>query len=300
MNFTEPQITFVEIIDKIYNMEPQTLREKEICIKKFFLGDGSLGIYRYKSGIKYCWHLKNSDFNLIEKLKIFCIEIWNDISFKLKDNRETSHIYRISSSRKNLALQFNKIYTKKKEKRIPCDIINETVEKRKGFFIGFYAADGNRRNKKKNISFSQKNKITMSGLNNLCQTLGLKTCISMRDVKFNIFEMITVKNQSDEKVHKIRNLGKINDHVYDVETETHEFNCGFPLIFHNTDSFKLSVNTKDIIEDLKKLEDIFGFSNLDENQKLFSNKNKKVIGKFKIETPENIWMDEINFYLFKK
>ena len=65
----------------------------------------------------------------------------------------------------------------------------------------------------------------MSSLNYLCQSLGLKTCISMRDDKFNIFQMITVKNQSDEKVNGIKNLGKINDHVYDIETETHDINC---------------------------------------------------------------------------
>ena len=64
------------------------------------------------------------------------------------------------------------------------------------------------------------------------------------------------------------------------------------LHYIDTDSFILSVNTKDIIKDLKKLEDIFDFSNLDENHELFSNKNKKVIGKFKIETPKNIWIDE--------
>ena len=80
--------------------------------------------------------------------------------------------------------------------------------------------------------------------------------------------------------------------VYDIETETHDFNCGFPLIVHNTDSFVLSVNTKDIIKDLKNLEVLFDFSNLDENHELFSNKNKKVTGKFKIETPKNIWIDE--------
>ena len=57
------------------------------------------------------------------------------------------------------------------------------------------------------------------------------------------------------------------------------------LHYMHTDSFVLSVNTKDIIKDLKNLEDIFDFSNLDENHELFSNKNKKVIGKFKIETP---------------
>ena len=38
--------------------------------------------------------------------------------------------------------------------------------------------------------------------------------------------------------------------------------------------------------------DIFDFSNLDENHKLFSNKNRKDIGKFKIETTKSIWKDE--------
>ena len=76
------------------------------------------------------------------------------------------------------------------------------------------------------------------------------------------------------------------------------------LHYMDTDSFVLSVNTKDIIKDLKKLEDIFDFSNLDKNIELFSNKNKKVIGKFKIETPKNIWIDEFvclrsKMYAFK-
>ena len=64
------------------------------------------------------------------------------------------------------------------------------------------------------------------------------------------------------------------------------------LHYMDTDSFVLSVNTKDIIKDLKNLEDILDFSNLDKNHELFSNKNRKVIGFFKKETPENIWIDE--------
>ena len=64
--------------------------------------------------------------------------------------------------------------------------------------------------------------------------------------------------------------------------------------FHyiDTDAFVLSIDTKDIINDSKNLEDIFDFSNLDENHELFSIKNKKVIGKFKIESPKKIWIDE--------
>ena len=76
------------------------------------------------------------------------------------------------------------------------------------------------------------------------------------------------------------------------------------LHYMDTGSFVLSVNTKDIVKDLKKLEDIFDFSNLDKNHELYSNKNEKVIGFFKIETPKNIWIDEFialrsKMYAFK-
>ena len=64
------------------------------------------------------------------------------------------------------------------------------------------------------------------------------------------------------------------------------------LPYMDCDKFVLSIETQNIINDLKNLEDLFDFSNLDKNHELFSNKNKKVVGKFKIETPENIWINE--------
>ena len=76
------------------------------------------------------------------------------------------------------------------------------------------------------------------------------------------------------------------------------------LHYMDTDSFVLSVNTKNIVTDLKNLEDIFDFSNLDKNHELFSNKNKKVLGKYKIETPKSVFIDEFvclrsKMYAFK-
>ena len=60
----------------------------------------------------------------------------------------------------------------------------------------------------------------------------------------------------------------------------------------------------DITKDLKNFEDIFDFSNLDKNHELFSNKNKKLLGFFKLETPKNIWIYEFvclrsKMYAFK-
>ena len=64
------------------------------------------------------------------------------------------------------------------------------------------------------------------------------------------------------------------------------------LLYTDTDIFVLSVNAKDNIKDLKILENIFDFNNLDENHELLSGKNEKIIGTFKIETPKKIWIDE--------
>ena len=42
-----------------------------------------------------------------------------------------------------------------------------------------------------------------------------------------------------------------------------------------TESFKLSVNAKDFIKNLKQLEEIFDFSNVSENHELLRNRNEK-------------------------
>ena len=64
------------------------------------------------------------------------------------------------------------------------------------------------------------------------------------------------------------------------------------LHYMDCDSFVLSIETQNEFNDLKNLEQLFDFSNLNKNHEQFSEKNKKVVGKFKIENPENIWIDE--------
>ena len=84
-------------------------------------------------------------------------------------------------------------------------------------------------------------------------------------------------------------------HMYETYYDTLQPYFGqenLQLHYIDTDRMFLSMKTENIIKDLKNLENIFDFSNLDENHELFSERNKKVIGKFKIETPKNNWIDE--------
>ena len=58
------------------------------------------------------------------------------------------------------------------------------------------------------------------------------------------------------------------------------------------DSFVLSIGTQKKFNDLKNLEDLFFFSNLNGNHELFSIKSRKSVSEIIIETPENIRIDE--------
>ena len=73
-------------------------------------------------------------------------------------------------------------------------------------------------------------------------------------------------------------LELINLHMYETYYDKLQPYFGhenIQLHYIDTDAFVLKVNTKDIMRDLKKLEDIFDFSSLDENHELISEKNKK-------------------------
>ena len=85
-------------------------------------------------------------------------------------------------------------------------------------------------------------------------------------------------------------------HIYETYYEIIQTYFGqenLQLHYIDTGGMILSMKTPTIIKDLKKLKDIFDFSNLDEKHELYGNKNKKVIGKLKIETPRSIWKDEL-------
>ena len=84
-------------------------------------------------------------------------------------------------------------------------------------------------------------------------------------------------------------------HMYETYYDTLQPYFGqenLQLHYMDCDSFILSIKSEKITKDLKNLEDIFDFSIIDENHELYSEKNKQVLGKFKIETPKIIFIDE--------
>ena len=136
--------------------------------------------------------------------------------------------------------------------------------------------------------------------------------LTFKDIQksYENFDSYTFK-QNQIVLYKATNVGfailELSElHMYETYYDTLQPYFGqenLQLHYVDTDGMILSMKTKNIIKDLRNLEDIFNFSNLDEKHELFSEK-KKVIGKFEIETPKNIWLDEFvclrtNVYSFK-
>ena len=70
------------------------------------------------------------------------------------------------------------------------------------------------------------------------------------------------------------------------------FNNNIMLCYMDTDSFVLKIKTNDIEKDLEHFKQHFDFSDMPKEHKLYSSENKKVIGKFKIETSPYLVIDE--------
>ena len=97
----------------------------------------------------------------------------------------------------------------------------------------------------------------------------------------------------------ILDLSKL--HMYETYYDTLQpFFGQEKLLLHyiDTDGMILSMRTQNIIKHLKNFEDIFDFSNLDENYELFSNKTKKLLVNIKWKLLKNIWKDELVFVCF--
>ena len=73
-------------------------------------------------------------------------------------------------------------------------------------------------------------------------------------------------------------------HIYETYYDTLQPYFGqesLQMHYIDTDGMILSMKTKNIIKVLKNSEDLFDFSNLDENRDLYTNKNKKFLVKLK-------------------
>ena len=136
----------------------------------------------------------------------------------------------------------------------------------------------------KDKSIKQQSKLTFNGIQKSYT----------KHISYNFKQKDAVMDKPIYAGSSISEMSKL--HLY--ETSDDELQPFFgqeslQLLCRDSDGFVISISTNDIIKDLKDLEDLFNLSNLNENQELYSSKKERDIGKFELEVPKKIRMDEI-------
>ena len=254
-SFEKKNIKLKDILNYIKNIGKKSLCEKKAFIFGFFYGDGSCGKYNCPSGIKYSWALNQKDIGMCVILQSLLVEIYND-SFKINDTVKSSGVYKIVPNCGNIIKYVEMyraiFYNKDKYKIIPVDILNGEYNTRFAYFAGYYAADGSKcpGEKSKTIRMDNKGKIGSAMLYYLAKSIGFNVSINTRKDKLNITRLTCTSGKQRKTENVIKKVDlineNVNDFVYDIETETGNFNTGYPLIVKNTDSVFFTFHLTDM------------------------------------------------------
>jgi DNA polymerase elongation subunit (family B) len=223
---------------------------EEAQIMGFFFGDGSCGAYECPSGKKASWALNNASYEIIDKYLELCKKVYTDYEWVVMPTLESSGVFKISPRNNKygkiveLVNYYRDILYYNKNKIIPNEILNNSVEIKEAFFNGLYDADGD-----KDINgytrIDQKSQISASNICLLAQSLGYSTSLNTRKDKQEIYRITMTKLKQRKNPISIKKFHEIeySGYVYDLTTENHHFAAGVGnIIVHNTDSVFYTFN----------------------------------------------------------
>ena len=163
------------------------------------------------------------------------------ISFSAKSGREYKYSLEAVGVRKNICNKYrNMFYNSLREKQIPKEILNSSIETQKAFLNGFYAGDRNKGDNRTTDTFDGEYKSQIMGLFQLLQNCGYKPSLNCDNNKLNVYKILMSKyyDKPEYTVKKIINVSKKykDTYVYDLETDNHHFHASIGnMIVHNTD-----------------------------------------------------------------
>lgn len=259
----------VKINDQLLTQELPSLSDSGINISLawvwgFFYADGSCGVYKCKSGIKYSWALNNLNLDFLTNAKHLLEGYYPNLKFKILNTVDSSGVYKLVPVGKgncDLVREWRGLFYDPitKYKVIPDILWTACKETRINFFNGYYSGDGD-----KDIlgyrRFDNKGQIGAAQLYFLAKSIGYSVSCNVRSDKLNIYRLTCTKSYQRKPkgcIKKIEDFGITDDYVYDIETENHHFGAGVgQLIVHNTDSVMPDIGITDPKEAWGKAEKI--------------------------------------------
>jgi DNA gyrase/topoisomerase IV subunit B len=144
-----------------------------------------------------------------------------------------NYIYSLEckGNRKDFCYRYRKMfYNSLREKQIPKEILNSSINIQKEFLEGFYEGDGNKSvvgNKTRH--FDMQHKTSILGMFQILQNCGYSPTINCSEKKLNVYKILMSKTNC-RPVHTVKKIIDVsekyrNTYVYDFETENHHFHA---------------------------------------------------------------------------
>ena len=223
----EPLEKLKEIFEK-YESNEQEIKITEFvanqCEKCFKIFNTSSNYAAHKLIKRDCSVPKKTTF-VISKRKV------GKDSFSKKSGREFKYILEAKNEVKIIAEKFRKMfYNSIREKIVPKEILNNTVEVQQSFIDGFYAGDG-KKGERTTDSFDGEYKSQIMGLFQVLQNCGYSPSLNCSSSKLNVYHVLMGGKEGrgfhrpKHTVKKILDVSEkyANTYVYDFETENHHF-----------------------------------------------------------------------------
>ncbi len=222
---------------KAFTSEDLSVSLEEAKVMGFFYGDGSCGSYNCRSGLKHTWALNNSNLDYLIEMQNLC-----PFETTLYDTIDSSGVYKLNAKGdvKNVVHKYRSLfYNKHNEKVVPSCILNAPLDIVNAFVDGYYMADGDK-DVNRYIRMDNKGKEGTTGLFLLGRRMGYNVSLNSREDKSNIFRQTWTfekQRRNPVAIKKIVYMGKTDEYVYDLTTESHHFAVGpGDMVVHNTDS----------------------------------------------------------------
>jgi DNA gyrase/topoisomerase IV subunit B len=263
----------------------------------------------------YSYSISNCDYSKLQKsydtMKKYYPEYnWTLIEVSVREENQRAYRLVLNGGKevsKFIETMRNRFYYKK-FKKVPDEILNNSIEVQQSFYDGYYAGDGFRHLKEtKNAEgFDILGQIGAQGLCYIVERLGYFSSVQEKISKPNVFTVHISKRFRrfyPGEVKKVYETEYIDRYVYDIETETGKINAGvgsmiqrqcdgihiealvmnffhslFPTLMNREEPFLISLKTP-IVRVFKKPKDLL-FYDEKRFREFVSKQDKKIDKKY--------------------
>lgn len=257
-----------------FNESCNSISQAKAYVYGFFYNKGKCN---YDS--ENIWSLHGIDSKYLCKIKNFIEIQYLEVGVIVSESIDSPGIYNITiNNQKDMISEYNnKFYDSEKNKKVPDEILNSSVDVIRSFISGYSCStDSIKEESNYDLTLDIQGQLNMARFYYLYKKLDYRITLGSDFNKITIIDSHNDQNKETNKIKKIECFDH-DDYVYDIETASGRFQAGVgDIIVKNTDSVFVKFKTKTTDHYNSEYERIYGHTVITEKDKQYLKKLKSI------------------------